>query len=89
MANEQVLQRRISLVAGRLDHPQDVMEEITDLFYESADAVSRLRERIVRLADQIARRFAAEEQSGRYEEALCHAPWLTSRARNFSSNMYS
>ena len=46
MANEQVLQDRISLCEVRLDHPQDVMEEITDLFYQSADAVSRLRERI-------------------------------------------
>jgi uncharacterized membrane protein YccC len=81
MANDQITRDRIRLSEVRLDHPQDVMEEITDLFYESADAVARLRERIARLADQIARRFAAEEQSGRYDEALCHAPWLTSRAQ--------
>jgi hypothetical protein len=82
MANDQIITRdRISVSQVRFDHPQDVMEEITDLFYESADAVARLRERIARLADQIARRFAAEERSGRYDEALCHAPWLTSRAQ--------
>ena len=66
---------------ARLDNPQQVMEEITDLVYESADAVSRLRDRIERLADQIGRRFAAEEQSGRYEDALCRAPWLTARTQ--------
>jgi uncharacterized membrane protein YccC len=81
MANKRVLQDRINLSPVRTDHPRDVMEEITDLFYQSADAVSRLRDRIARLADQIASRFAAEEQSGRYEEALCHAPWLTARTQ--------
>lgn len=85
MKNEQVLQDRISRCQVRSDRlqdqPQEIMEEIADSFYESADAVFRLRERIERLADQIASRFAEEERSGRYDEALGYAPWLTARAQ--------
>ena len=66
---------------SRLDHPLQVLPQITDLLYETADAVSQLRERLVRLADQIEARFAAEERSGRFEDVLCYAPWLTARAQ--------
>lgn len=81
MAKEQVLEDRLSPDVVRRDHPQDIMEEITDLFYESADAVARLRDRVAKLTEQIAERFAAEEQSGRYDDALSSAPWLTARAQ--------
>jgi len=82
MANGQLLEEPMILCEVRMDHPQQVMADITDLFNESADAVERLRDRIEQLADQIAGRFAAEEQSGRYEDALCQAPWLTARAQD-------
>lgn len=81
MANESLLEEPMILCEVRMDHPQQVMTEITDLFHESADAVSRLRDRIERLADQLAGRFAAEEQSGRYEDVLCQSPWLIARAQ--------
>ncbi len=81
MADEQVLQEPMILCEVRLDHAQQVLKEISDSFYESADAVTRVRERIERLTEQAARRFASEERSGRYEEVLCHAPWLTARAQ--------
>ena len=81
MANGQLPGEPMILCEVRMGHPQQVMADITDLFNESADAVERLRDRIKQLADQIAGRFAAEEQSGRYEDALCQAPWLTARAQ--------
>lgn len=81
MANEQILEEPMIASTARPDDPQQIMAEITDRFYESADVVARLRDRIAQLADQITSRFAAEEQSGRYEDALCHAPWLTARSQ--------
>jgi iron-sulfur cluster repair protein YtfE (RIC family) len=81
MANEQVLQEPMLRSEVRLDHPQQVLKEISDLFDESADAVTRVREQLERLTEQATRRFASEERSGRYEEVMCHAPWLTARAQ--------
>lgn len=81
MSNEQLLEEPMRVSEVRLDHPQQIMGEIAALLGESADAVARLRDRIARLADQITCRFAAEERSGRYEDALCQAPWLTARAQ--------
>lgn len=81
MAKEQVLDDRISPDQDQREHPQDVLEEITELLYDSADAVAQLRDRVAKLTEQIAGRFASEEQSGRYEDVLCSAPWLTPRAQ--------
>jgi len=81
MAKEQIFQEPMGLAEVRVDHSQDVLQDISDSFYESADALARMRDRIARLAEEMASRFAAEEQSGRYEDALCQAPWLTARAQ--------
>ncbi|HPM82906.1 MAG TPA: hemerythrin domain-containing protein [Candidatus Anammoximicrobium sp.] len=81
MAKEQIFQEPMVLAEVRVDHSQDVLQDISDSFYESADALARMRDRIARLAEEMASRFAAEEQSGRYEDALCQAPWLTARAQ--------
>lgn len=81
MTDEQILHEPMILCEVRLDHPQQVLKEISDLFDESAEAVTRVRERLERLTEQAASRFAAEERSGRYEDVLCQAPWLTARAQ--------
>lgn len=89
MAQDQVLENdpRLEQTAtpsrARPESPQQVIEQIADLLYESADAVAQLRDRLGRLADQIESRFAAEERSERFDEVLCHAPWLTARAQEF------
>jgi|GEM_PF-1565909 len=81
MANEQALRRQAARGRIRAGHPQQLLEEIADAFYESADLVARLRDRIACLAEQISGRFTAEEGSGRFEDVLCNAPWLTARAQ--------
>jgi len=81
MADEQIFREPMILYEVRLDHPQRVLKEIGDLLDESADAVTQVRQRIERLTEQAASRFASEERSGRYEEVLCQAPWLTARAQ--------
>ncbi|NLF72360.1 MAG: hypothetical protein GX575_25270 [Candidatus Anammoximicrobium sp.] len=81
MTDEQTFQEPMILCEVRLENPQDVLKEISDLFCESTEAVTRLRERLERLTEQAASRFASEERSGRYEEVLCQAPWLTARAQ--------
>lgn len=66
----------------RAEHPQQLLGQINDAFYEAADAIAQLRERLVLLAEQLESRFAAEEQSGHFEDVLCRVPWLTPQAQD-------
>ncbi|MHB8899410.1 MAG: hemerythrin domain-containing protein [Thermoguttaceae bacterium] len=59
--------------------PRQIVAEISGLFREPADAITRLQQRLDLLAEQLSLRFASEEQSGRYVDALGRAPWLTAR----------
>jgi type VI protein secretion system component VasF len=68
--------------APRAEHPQQLLGQINDAFYEAADAIAQLREQLVLLAEHLESRFAAEEQSGRFEDVLCRAPWLTPQAQD-------
>lgn len=81
MTNEQSLGDPNFICEVRDLPPKQVVAEITGMFQQPADAMAGLRERIEQLAEQLSRRFACEEQSGRYNDALCHAPWLTARAQ--------
>lgn len=81
MADQQSLDDSNVVCELREVPPRQVVAEISSIFREPTDAMIELCERIDWLADQLARRFASEEQSGRYDDALCHAPWLTARAQ--------
>lgn len=81
MAQDIILETVASEHASRPDHPQQLLGQINDAFYEAADGIGQLRERLVQLAQQLEGRFAAEEQSGRFEDVLCRAPWLTPQAQ--------
>jgi len=81
MARDVVFERAASTQTLRPDHPQRLLEQISDAFYDSADAVAQLRDRLVQLAEQLESRFAEEEHSGRLDDVLCHAPWLTPKAQ--------
>jgi iron-sulfur cluster repair protein YtfE (RIC family) len=81
MADQQSLDDSNVVCELREVPPRQVVAEISSIFREPTDAMIGLRERIDWLAEQLSRRFASEEQSGRYDDALCRAPWLTARAQ--------
>jgi hypothetical protein len=66
----------------RSGDPRTMAVEIADLLSSSAEAMTNLRERLRQLRDRLSVRFASEEASGRYENVLCQAPWLTARAQD-------
>lgn len=80
MAQHPVLESSIDASPMWKDHLQELAEQISDAAYDAADAVSLVEERFAELAKHLETRFSAEERSGRFEQVLCHAPWLTSQA---------
>ncbi len=81
MTKNPVVGKSADLAPVRSDHPDQMLEQINDAFYEAADAVARLRDQLGLLVDQLESRFLSEDQSGWFEEVLCHAPWLTPQAQ--------
>lgn len=81
MAQDVILEDAASTHSLRPDHPRQLLEQINDAFYETADAIAQLQDRLAQLAERLESRFATEEQGGRFDEVLCHAPWLTPQAQ--------
>lgn len=81
MTNKSEVEKALDLAAVRSDHPEQLLEQINDAFYEAADVVARLRDQLGHLVDQLESRFLSEDQSGWFDDVLCHAPWLTPQAQ--------
>ncbi len=81
MTQKPALEKGGDLAPVRSDHPDQLLEQINDAFYEAADAVDRLRDQLGHVSEQLESRFLSEDQSGWFEDVLCHAPWLTPQAQ--------
>jgi hypothetical protein len=69
------------LTADRVPDARELAGQVAVLLCQSAGAVSQIRVRLDSLARYIAARSAEREQSGRFEEIISQAPWLTARAQ--------
>ena len=56
---------------------REIMECIAERFAEPGSTFGEISEWMGQLHERMERRFAAEEASGQYEEAISRAPWLT------------
>jgi hypothetical protein len=81
MTQDFLIETASNLHPVRAEHLDDLREQIDDAFDNAADVISQLQTRFAQLAECLQSRFAAEEQSGWFDEVLCRAPWLTPRAQ--------
>jgi hypothetical protein len=81
MAQDFLIETASNLHTVRTEQLDALREQIDDAFDNAADVISQLQVRFAQLAESLQGRFAAEEQSGWFEEVLSRAPWLTPRAQ--------